>query len=175
MKLRTLKEKDAQGMLEWMKDPEVNQNFRFSANDVDMQKIIGFIREAESEPVEGKSIHYAIAGEDDEYLGTISLKAVDLSAKKAEYAISLRKSAQGKGIGFRATEELLRMAFEQFGFNRVYLNVLSANEKAICLYEKCGFKYEGEFRQHLYLKGEYASLKWYGMLREDYIKKKMRN
>ena len=168
--LRKLDEKDAEGMLEWMKDPEINKNFRFSPNIKDIQDALKFIKEAETEPVDGKSIHYAIVSETDEYLGTISLKEVDLAAKSAEYAISLRRKAQGKGIGFKATKELLGKDFDQFGFHRVYLNVLSANKKAIHLYEKCGFVYEGEFRQHLLLRGEYVSLKWYGMLREDYLR-----
>lgn len=168
MILRELKEKDAEGMMEWMHDPEIQKNFRFSVLDKTMKDILGFIREAETKITHGKSIHYAIAGEDDEYLGTISLKNVDLTSKNAEFAISLRKKAQGQGIGMKATHELLHLAFYDFDLQRVYLNVLSENERAIHLYEKCGFVYEGEFRKHLYLRGEYKSLKWYSILREDY-------
>jgi len=47
--------------------------------------------------------------------------------------------------------------------------VLAENKKAIHLYEKCGFVYEGEFRKHLFLKGKFRTLKWYSILREEYI------
>lgn len=33
MILRKLDEKDAKGMLEWMKDTEINKNFRFSIDN----------------------------------------------------------------------------------------------------------------------------------------------
>jgi len=166
--LRKLQKKDAEGMLEWMHDEEIQQNFRTDMLSRDYADALSFIENAVEKPEEGKNIHYAIVDEKDEYLGTISLKNVDLTAGKAEYAICLRRKAQGKGIAREATQELLRKAFEEFGLERVYLNVLADNEKAIHLYEKCGFCYEGEFRRHLFLNGEYRNLKWYGILKEEY-------
>ncbi len=169
MKLRRLQKKDASGMLEWMHDPEFQKHFQIDMMNRKMEDVIEFINQSQSDLIEGKSIHYAIAGEEDEYLGTISLKDIDLSARKAEFAISLRKMAQGKGIATEATRELLRLAFDKFGLERVYLNVLSENRSAIHLYEKCGFVYEGAFRNHLFLKGEYKTLKWYSILKNEYL------
>lgn len=171
MRLRQLQEKDADGMLEWMQDAEIQRNFRFRTDNKTKEDVLEFIQKAKTEPVEGESIHYAIADDNDEYLGTISLKDVDLTARNAEYAISLRRKAQGLGIGRKATEKLLKRAFCEFGFERVYLNVLADNHRAIRLYENCGFVYEGEFRRHLFLRGEYKALRWYGMLKEEYFQR----
>lgn len=168
MYLRELKEKDIDGMLEWMHDPEIQKYFCITMMDRTREDVQHFIRSAVAKPIEGKDIHYAIAGDDDEYLGTISLKHVDMTSLNAEYAISLRKCAQGKGIAAWATKEILKIAFEEFLLHRVYLNVLSDNQKAIRLYEKCGFVYEGTFRNHLLLRGEYSSLRWYSILKEEY-------
>lgn len=129
--------------------------------------MLKFIKEAEVKPIDGKSIHFAVVDEKDEYQGTISLKNVDLTSLNAEFAISLRRSAQGKGIATQSVRELLNLAFNEFGLERVYLNVLSENKRAIHLYEKCGFAYEGEFRKHLFLRGEYKSLRWYSVLWEE--------
>lgn len=170
MKLRRLEEKDADGMLEWMQDPEIQKVFRFNAEEADKEAVLSFIREAKISLDAGENIHYAISDDNDEYLGTISLKNVDLVNKNAEYAISLRRMAQGKGIASKATYEILRIAFEQYHLEKVYLNVLADNQKAIRLYEKCGFIYEGEFRKHLFLRGEYKTLKWYSMLKEEWKK-----
>lgn len=170
MRLRRLKEEDAPYMLEWMKDSNIQKNFRFPIEKTSIDEVMGFIRSAEIQLIDGKSIHYAIADDNDEYMGTISLKDVSLKDGNAEYAISLRKCAQGKGIGTAATREIMKLAFESFGLHRVYLNVLSDNVRAISLYERFGFVYEGEFKEHLYLRGEYKSLKWYAMLKEDYDK-----
>jgi len=168
MKLRKLEEKDAEGMLEWMRDPEIQKRFRFEAGKKSREDVLNFIRDAQIEPADGRDIHYAITDDNDEYLGTISLKHMDLTAKKAEYAISLRKKAQGKGIAKKATGLLLIKAFREYGLHRVYLNVLADNKTAIHLYERCGFSYEGEFREHLKIEGRYINLKWYGILENEF-------
>lgn len=168
MYLRELKEKDIDGMLEWMHDPEIQKYFHVTMTERTREDVQQFIKSAVANPIEGKDIHYAIADDDDEYLGTISLKHVDLISLNAEYAISLRKCAQGKGIAAWATKEILKIAFEEFLLHRIYLNVLSDNQKAIRLYEKCGFVFEGTFRNHLLLGGEFKSLKWYSMLKGEY-------
>lgn len=43
MRLRRLEEKDAEGMLEWMRDPEMQKGFRFNGNEKDMDSVLGFI------------------------------------------------------------------------------------------------------------------------------------
>lgn len=168
MMLRKLREEDAEGMLEWMHDRDIQGNFRFAGRDRGREDALGFIRSAADVPQDGGSMHYAITEDGGEYLGTASLKGLDLCARHAEYAIVLRKKAQGRGIALAATKEMLRVAFCEIGLERVYLNVLRENSKAIRLYEKCGFVYEGEFRKHLYLGGEFRMLKWYGILKEEY-------
>ena len=110
IRLRQLQEKDAEGMLEWMQDSEIRKSFRFCTDNKTKADVLEFIRNAEVAPIEGKSIHYAVSDDNDEYLGTISLKDVNLTARNGEYAISLRRKAQGKGIGREATIELLRRA-----------------------------------------------------------------
>ena len=171
MYLRPLEEKDAEGMLEWMHDPEIQKSFRAAMSDKTREEVLSFIQSAGTDPKNQRNIHYAIADENDEYLGTISLKDIDSSSKSAEYAISLRKCAQGKGIAAWATREILRIAFEELRLQRIFLNVLSDNEKAIHLYEKSGFVYEGAFRRHLFLRGEYKTLKWYSILDNEYFEK----
>lgn len=166
--LRPLEKRDASGMLEWMHDPDINQYFRFDAGNMTADKAEEFIENSVKEAKERKSFHFAIADKNDEYLGTISLKNIDWDAKAAEYAVCLRNSAQGTGAAYAATQKLLEIAFEGLHLRRVFLNVLPENKRAIHLYEKCGFVYEGEFRKHLFLKGEVRNLKWYSILKEEY-------
>lgn len=171
MKLRKLKEKDITGMLEWMHDPEVFQFFRFSCENNTEEDAACFILQAQKDFDNDTHRHYAIVDDNDEYLGTISLKNVDMNSLNAEYAISLRRSIHGKGVATWATREILKVAFSELGLMRVYLNVLSNNASAIHLYEKCGFVYEGEFRQHIKIRGQICSLKWYSILRQEYLQK----
>lgn len=162
--LRKLQLKDVSGMLEWMKDSDINCYFRFDPEKVNEESVKNFIIESENDI---NNYHFAIVDDGDNYLGTISLKNVDYKNKNAEYAISLRSSLIGKGIAKSATIKILKFAFNNLNLNKVYLNVYSDNIRAIKFYEKIGFKYEGEFIDHIFYDGIYKSLKWYGIFKGE--------
>ena len=166
IKLRELKGNDAAYMLEWMHDASIQKCFKKKMKEYTLEDAKYFCINSKIPKMitDGIDIHYAIANEDDEYLGTISLKNIDLESKSAEYAIVMRKKAQGHGNAYMASMILLKKAFSEYGLHRVYLNVLENNKKAINMYEKIGFNYEGEFRDHIKKGGEYLNLKWYGMI-----------
>ncbi|ADZ85481.1 GNAT family N-acetyltransferase [Cellulosilyticum lentocellum] len=167
IKLRKLKQKDAPLMLEWMQDKEITSCFRFDAQSMTIEKVYSFIEKAQDISTD---MHLAIINEEDEYLGTISLKEIDSINHTAEYAISMRKCAIGSGVARSATEKLLDKAFNEVKINKVYLNVLSDNIRAIKFYEKLGFSFEGEFKDHLFINGKYKSIKWYGIFKVDFMK-----
>jgi Acetyltransferases, including N-acetylases of ribosomal proteins len=171
--LRKLEIADAPYMLEWMHDPEMQKCFQKDMMNMSLQQAEDFCRNSGFQDIvnEGQDIHYAIVDERNEYLGTISLKNISLTNLSAEYAISTRKCAQGKGIARTATEIILQKGFDELKLHRIYLNVLSNNKRAIRFYEKCGFVYEGEFREHLHHQGNVLSLKWYSMLDNEFIKR----
>lgn len=169
--LRELKEKDAPLMLEWMHDADIQRSFKRRMSDYTIDDVLAFIKKAAFPDVvsTGADLHFAIADQaDDRYLGTVSLKNIDTENKNAEFAIVTRKAAHGKGIGHEATILALKKAFNELGLQRVYLNVFSNNEPAIRLYERCGFKAEGEFRNHFIIDGQYVGWKWYGMLKDEF-------
>lgn len=171
--LRPLKMKDADGMFEWMKDEETQRCFQYPMGEKTKEDAIDFIINAKTGLEDGNSIHFAVADEQDEYLGTVSLKHYSSRDKNAEFAISLRPGSRGKGIGEEAIRKMLRLAFEEWEMEKVYLNVLPDNIRAVRLYERCGFLCEGEFYRHLYLHGKYQNVRWYGMVRGNYISKFM--
>ena len=164
--LRELREQDAPFMLEWMHDPDIQKCFRKNMMGANLNDTLSFCRNSAIPVIlkNGDSLHFAITDENNEYLGTVSLKNIDLDNKSAEYAIVLRKKAQGHGIAYAATILLLKKSFSEYGLHRVYLNVLATNTPAINLYEKVGFKFEGEFREHLRINGKFVNWKWYSML-----------
>lgn len=147
-------------MLEWMHDGRINCNFRFDFASMTREKALDFIENSFTE----KNQSFAFVDENDKYLGTISLKNISMLDKSAEYAIVASIDAQGTGAAKVATEELLQYAFKELGLHRVYLNVLEENRRANRFYEKCGFVYEGCFREHLFLRGRYRNLNWYAIV-----------
>lgn len=161
IKLRKLKISDYDGMVEWMSDPNISSNFRFLASGLNKEKVKKFIIKSLTDKT---NLHYAIVDEKDEYLGTISLKNINLIDFNAEYAIVLRKKAIGSGAAKEATEAILDIAFNKLKLHKVYLNVLSDNIRAIKFYEKMFFIYEGEFRDHLLIDNKFNNIKWYSIV-----------
>lgn len=158
VQLRSLGSKDAPFMYEWMTDPEITRFFRFDASKITEEGCRDYIEKAQADP---NTVHFAIADENDEYLGTISLKDIDREKKCAEYAISTRKKAHGSGAALQATRLILRYAFEELGLERVYLNVLAENGRANAFYRKAGFRFVREEPEALDLRGVKKNLNWY--------------
>jgi diamine N-acetyltransferase len=67
-----------------------------------------------------------------------------------------------------ATIKILEIAFCELELERVYLNVISSNIRAKRFYEKAGFRYEGCFRKHLQLQGDWFDWDWYAVLKDEY-------
>ena len=161
--LRCLEEKDAPLMLEWMHDNEINCNFQADFASSTLESVLNFIRGS----FDNENQNFAIVDENDEYLGTITLKHISYINRNADYAIVTRKKAQGTGAAKAATLELLKYAFEELKLHRVYLNVLAENIRAQKLYEKCGFVYEGSAVDAIVINGAYRTLKWYGIINDS--------
>ncbi|WP_277490454.1 MULTISPECIES: GNAT family protein [unclassified Breznakia] len=162
--LRRLKKEDAPLMLEWMHNRVNNDIFQTNFTSMKKEDVENFIEHSYSQTNQ----HFAIVEENDEYLGTISLKNIDQKNKNAEYAISIRDIAKGKGIAALATEQILKYAFNELQLDRIYLCVLNINKRANRFYEKFGFVYEGKFRNHLHNDLGYHDLLWYGLLKDEY-------
>ena len=165
IQLRRLLPKDASFMYEWMTDPEITRFFRFDTSKISEESCREYIDKAQTDP---NTVHFTIADENDEYLGTISLKNIDTENKQAEYAVSTRKKAHGTGAALQATRLILRYAFAALGLERVYLNVLAENGRANAFYRKAGFRFIREEPEALELRGERKALNWYEITKTEF-------
>lgn len=160
--LRPLERRDAERMLEWMRDEDVTRYLTIGGSGVTLEKALGFIDSARDETV---NLHRAIVDENDIYLGTVSLKRIDRHLLEAEYAISLHAEAIGRGVAKIATGGILACAFESLGLRRVYLNVMEDNQRAVKFYEKFGFRFTGT--TSAVLAGQERCLRWYERLNDE--------
>lgn len=168
MYLRKLEEKDADFMLEWMHDQNVVGKMAADFVHMTIEDCLSFIQKANAD--ESKALHRAICTEDDEYLGTISLKNISREDENAEYAIILSRKAMGKGIAAQASVEILKIAFQNLSLHKIYLYVKESNVRAIKFYEKFGFRREGVFIDHIKEKnGSYENLIWMAVLNDEFI------
>jgi RimJ/RimL family protein N-acetyltransferase len=111
---------------------------------------------------------WTIAAADGACLGHVGLYGIDYRIRTAEFAIMIgERSAQGKGIGRRCTTFVVEYAFSQLNLNRVSLQVLESNERAIKLYRSVGFIEEGRLRQAQYKDGRYLDVVVMSVLRSE--------
>ena len=160
--LRKLEEKDAPLMLEWMHDPSVVSHMKTDFASKTEADCLAFICAAQDT---AESLHLAIAGGQDEYLGTVSLKHIKDGA--AEFGITVRRCAMGRGISLAAMQEIMRLGFEDLGLERIYWCVDPENRRAVRFYDKNGFERSAapENAQG-YTEEEKAGFIWYNTERQ---------
>ncbi|QAV33347.1 Protein N-acetyltransferase, RimJ/RimL family [Fervidobacterium changbaicum] len=102
-------------------------------------------------------------------VGSAGLMRIDWVARSAEYGIAIFDSNYwNKGIGTEVTQMMLKYAFEYLNLNRIWLRVFENNQRAIRVYEKCGFIQEGRMRQARYFKGQYFDIVLMSILTDEY-------
>jgi len=105
-----------------------------------------------------------------EMVGIIGLTPY-LQDNKGRLSIEIyNQNARGKGIGIEAIKLVLKYAFEDLKYHKVYLRVFDININAIKCYEKCGFVREGIDREGVLINGLYHSDIYMGILISDYLK-----
>lgn len=154
--LRYLQPEDAPFMLEWMHDPELVQHMRGQFASKTLQDCYRFIDCAAQDPTD---VHRAVADEQNVYLGTVSLKNLDKDDRQAEFAICMRRCAQGKGAAAAAMQAILQFGFQELGLRRIYWCVDPENHRARRFYQKQGY-------QPLDLCPDAQNLLWYEVLAE---------
>lgn len=87
-----------------------------------------------------ENLHLAIVDEKDEYMGTVSLKHIRRDRNDAEFAITVRACAMGKGYSGYGMAAIIRLGLENLNLDKVYWCVSSDNTRAIRFYDKHGYR-----------------------------------
>ena len=74
----------------------------------------------------------------NKFIGNIEL--MDPNENEAELGIAITKDMQEKGFGTEAINVLLRYGFDTLKLKRIFLKAYVYNDRAIHVYNKCGFK-----------------------------------
>ena len=162
MILRKLKIEDAPLMLGWMHDEGVVANLRGNFASKTIEDCNAFIQTSITE----HTINLAIASDIDEYMGTVSLKNIEDGS--AEFAITVRKEAMGKGYSWYGMEAIINKAFNELNLDSVYWCVSRDNDRAIRFYDKHNFHEVIDIPEKVLerYKG-INNLKWYSVLKGD--------
>ena len=163
MYLRRLEIKDAPLMLAWMHDNNVTANLRTDFSSKDLKDCESFIISSWNDV---NNINLAIASDEDEYMGTVSLK--HLENNSAEFAITVRAEAMGRGYSWFGMESILDKAFDEYGLESVYWCVSRDNSRAVRFYDKHNFHEVVDVPTVILERySGIDNLKWYSVLKGD--------
>ena len=137
MELRKLESRDAPFMLEWMHDADCVRYLKTDFMSMSLEDCLGFIKQSDNDLTD---LHLAIADDKGEYMGTVSLKHIDRARLFAEFAISIRRCAMGKGYSSWGMRTILEKGIDELGLAKIYWCVSPENERAVKFYDKNGYK-----------------------------------
>lgn len=90
---------------------------------------------------ENAVIFSMIENKSHEFIGNIEL--MDINNECGELGIAITAKKQDMHYGTEAIKKMLEYGFDNLGLKRIFLKVYPNNERAIHVYEKCGFvKYD---------------------------------
>ncbi len=119
----------------------------------------------ELEALYSKHIHdkterrFIAEGAELQTVGLVELVEINSIHRSAEFQIIIAPVYQGKGYARTLINKALNYAFTILNLHKVYLHVAIDNEKAIHLYQKCGFVEEGHLVKEIFINGEYSDVK----------------
>ena len=163
MVLRQLKLTDAPLMLAWMHDKSVTEKLRTDFASKTLQDAESFIKWSWGDK---ENINLAIASDEDEYMGTVSLKHIEDGS--AEFAITVRVEAMGRGYSWFGMESIIEKAFNEYGLESVYWCVSRENKRAVRFYDKHNFHEAFDIPKKVLDRYDgIENLKWYSVLKGD--------
>ncbi len=164
--LRRLDEGDLEKEFQWLNDPEVT---RLTQGNYSLPVTRAQVRELFSEAVQGRRLFFAVETKDGTLIGDAALHPIDEKNRIGELLITIgEKDRWNKGYGTDAILLLLGLAFQEINLQKVELKVFEYNERAIRVYERCGFQREGTRRRALFRDGRYYDQILMGILREEF-------
>lgn len=127
-----------------------------------------FIKAVQESDAKGDSLTVAICLKGSpELIGTMGLVIKD-KHKRAELVYWVGKPYWGQGYATEAAQQILKVAFEELGLNRVYAAAMTHNPGSWKVMQKIGMQLEGTFREHVIKAGEPIDLTFYSILRSEY-------
>jgi RimJ/RimL family protein N-acetyltransferase len=138
--------------------------------DDEAREMLGVISQPVLSDYKGKNnISYAILNVENEFVGIVELFDISWKNRRGELSIVIKSQMRGHHFGYDAIYEILKIAFIEYGMNRIWLRVLETNQKAINLYKKVGFLKEGICREESLRNGEFINQIQMSILAKDWI------
>jgi ribosomal-protein-alanine N-acetyltransferase len=102
-------------------------------------------------------------------IGGISIRKWNDINRCADIGYVLSSKYWGRGIITEAIKRIIKFGFEDLNVNRIEAHCDENNTGSYRAMEKAGMKYEGTLREKTFMKGKFINMKFYSILKSEYI------
>lgn len=172
LKLRGLRESDADDIFSIYSDPEVILYWSSPAY-TSVDEALTLIRETQKQFRERSLFEWgAEHTESGRVIGTCTMLNVDISHRRAEIGYAFAREFWGKGYATEAVELLIAFAYGPMNLHRLEADVHPENAASLRLLEKQGFRREGHLRERWHHLGRIEDGMFLGLLRPEWLELK---
>ncbi|WP_053956707.1 GNAT family N-acetyltransferase [Inediibacterium massiliense] len=152
----------------WELTPEVNEFFSISENQSYEMVVRTYIHDDDNPSQRQYTI---VLKETGMPIGRIVLGDLIEGWKVEVFRIYIGDLAlRNKGYGRQAMEAIMKLCFEEWNLERIYLDHYTGNPASF-LYQSLGFKYEGVLRNNCRKNGKLYDVHLMSMLKDEYVQK----
>ena len=105
---------------------------------------------------------------DNKMIGYFRTSNYSLKNQNIYIGADIHPNYWGKGIGFEVYSKFIPFLFNEYNLNKISLEVLSTNNRAISLYTKLGFKSEGVKREEIYKNNKFIDSVIMSILKKEF-------
>lgn len=104
-------------------------------------------------------------------VGGVCFPDISLRHRRAELGYFIGVEFWGRGDCTEAAEALVRFGFERMNLNRIFASHMTRNPASGRVLRKLGMTHEGCMRQHVERWGKLEDREFYGLLRDEWLRK----
>lgn len=166
--LREFVHSDWEAVQVYSSDPEVAKFVEWGPNTPAETK--AFVRRAIDLSKDRPRFSYELAvvlGSTDKVIGGCGLTVVN-KPMTAALGYVFAKEFWGQGIAAEAASALMQFGFQDLKLHRIYATCDSRNTGSARVMQKCGMRFEGEFKADMLVKGTWRDTKLYAILESEW-------
>ena len=164
IRLRAFEAADAELLLRWRSDPEVSR-WMYDSHPISDDEHARWFHRVRHDEADHR---YRIVEVDGVASGTSNLTQIDPARRSCTWGGYIAPASMGRGIGRAALGLALADAFDALALNRVWIEVLAENDRALHLYESIGFQREALLRQLVWRDERPSDVVGLSMLRSEW-------
>jgi ribosomal-protein-alanine N-acetyltransferase len=169
IKLRDMRIGDAEAYFEYLTHPQVEKFLSDEDIPTSSDEALKIVKMWGSLFYNKSGIFWTIAdSKSDKLIGSIGFSSWNFYNRRAEISYDLHYDYWGKGIATKAISNVLKLAFNEMLLYRIEARTMLENQVSQHLLDKFYFKQEGLMKGYRFIRGDFADILLYSLVKPDY-------